>query len=190
MIRSDQILDTVGMIQKENLDVRAVTLGLDLLDCRGSSVHDTCARIQAKIRKFGSSLVPTCNALAEKYGIPVTNKRMAITPIATVCAGFDKSGFIAVAEALDDAATEIGIDFIGGFSANVEKGLTPADLALIAALPEAMLKTKRVCASINVGSTRYGINMDAIALLGKTVKELAEINLEDHHILDFVDQRR
>ncbi|MFN8440610.1 MAG: PFL family protein [Caldilineaceae bacterium] len=178
MIQSDQILDTVGMIQKEKLDVRAVTLGLDLLDCRGSSVHDTCARIQAKIRKFGASLVPTCNAIAEKYGIPVTNKRMAITPIATVCGGFDKAGFIAVAQALDDAATEIGIDFIGGFSASVEKGLTPADRALIASLPEAMVSTKRVCASINVGSTRYGINMDAIALLGKTVKDLAEISAD------------
>ncbi len=178
MIRSDQILDTVGMIQKENLDVRAVTLGLDLLDCRGASVHDTCARIQAKIRKFGASLVPTCNAIAEKYGIAITNKRMAITPIATVCAGFDKAGFIAVAHALDDAAAEIGIDFIGGFSAQVDKGMTPADRALIAALPEAMASTQKVCASINVGSTRYGINMDAVALLGQTIKDLAEISAE------------
>ncbi|CAN5477826.1 PFL family protein [soil metagenome] len=174
MIRSDQILDTVAMIQKENLDVRAVTLGLDLLDCRGASVHETCSRIQAKIRRFGAGLVPTCQALAEKYGIPVINKRMAVTPIAHVCAGFDRAGFIAVAHALDDAASEIGIDFIGGFSANVEGGLTPASRALIAAMPAALVATQKVCASINVGSTRYGINMDAIVLLGQTIKALAE----------------
>jgi uncharacterized protein (UPF0210 family) len=174
MIRSDQILDTVGMIQKENLDVRAVTLGLDLLDCRGASVHETCSRIQAKIRRFGAGLVPTCQALAEKYGIPVINKRMAVTPIAHVCAGFDRAGFIAVAHALNDVAAEIGIDIIGGFSANVESGLTPASRALIAALPTALAVTQKVCASINVGSTRYGINMDAIALLGQTIKALAE----------------
>lgn len=174
MIRSDQILDTVGMIQKENLDVRAVTLGLDLLDCHGASVHDTCQRIQAKIRRFGAGLVPTCNAVAEKYGIPIINKRLAITPIAHVCAGFDRAGFVAVAHALDDAASAIGIDIIGGFSANVEKGLTPTDHALIAAIPEALARTRKVCSSINVGSTRYGINMDAIALLGRTVKDLAE----------------
>ena len=96
MIRSDQILETVGMIQKEKLDVRAVTLGLDLLDCHGASVHDTCTRIQAKVRRFGAGLLPTCNALTEKYGIPVVNKRMAITPIAHVCAGFDERGLVAV----------------------------------------------------------------------------------------------
>ncbi|MCX6043496.1 MAG: PFL family protein [Chloroflexi bacterium] len=174
MIRSDQILDTVAMIQKENLDVRAVTLGLDLLDCRGATVHETCSRIQAKIRRFGAGLVPTCQALAEKYCIPVINKRMAVTPIAHVCAGFDRAGFIAVAHALNDAASEIGIDFIGGFSANVEGGLTPASRALIAAMPTALVATQKVCASINVGSTRYGINMDAIVLLGQTIKALAE----------------
>ena len=174
MIRSDQILETVGMIQKEKLDVRAVTLGLDLLDCHGASVHDTCTRIQAKVRRFGAGLLPTCNALTEKYGIPVVNKRMAITPIAHVCAGFDERGLVAVCQALDAVANEIGIDFIGGFSTNVEQGATPTDRALIRALPEALALTHKVCASINVGSTRYGINMDAIAELGQTVKALAE----------------
>jgi uncharacterized protein len=178
MIRSDQILDTVGMIEKENLDVRAITLGLDLLDCRGNSVHETCSRIQSKIRRFGANLVPTCDALAEKYGVPVINKRMSITPIAHVCAGFDRAGFIAVAHALDDAAAAIGIDFIGGFSANVEGGLTPASRALIASLPTALAETQKVCASINVGSTRYGINMDAIVLLGQTIKDLAEVSAD------------
>ncbi|MEM7125405.1 MAG: PFL family protein [Chloroflexota bacterium] len=173
MIRSDQILETVGMIQKEKLDVRAVTLGLDLMDCRGSNVHDTCTRIQAKIRRFGAGLVPTCNALTELYGLPIVNKRMAITPIAHVCAGFNHDGFIAVAQALDATAAEIGIDFIGGFSANVEQGATPTDLVLINALPDALATTDQVCGSINVGSTRYGLNMDAVARLGGTVKELA-----------------
>jgi uncharacterized protein (UPF0210 family) len=174
MIQSNQILDTVDMIQKENLDVRAVTLGLDLLDCRGASVHETCRRIQAKIRRFGAGLVPACQDLAEKYGVPVINKRVAVTPIAHVCAGFDRAGFVAVAHALNDVAAEIGIDIIGGFSANVESGLTPAGRALIAALPTALAETQKVCASINVGSTRYGINMDAIALLGQTIKDLAQ----------------
>ncbi len=173
-MRSDQILDTVEMIEKEKLDVRAVTLGLDLLDCRAATVHETCRRIQAKIRRFGAGLVPTCNDVAERNGIPVTNKRIAITPIAHVCAGFDQAGFVAVAQALDDVASEIGIDFVGGFSANAESGLTPASRALIAALPAALAKTQKVCASINVGSTRAGINMDAVVLLGQTIKDLAE----------------
>jgi uncharacterized protein (UPF0210 family) len=173
-MRSDQILDTVEMIQKEMLDVRTVTLGLDLLDCRVASVHETCRRIQTKIRRFGAGLAATCNNIGEQYGIPVTNKRVAVTPIAHVCAGFDRGGFVAVAQALDEVAAEIGIDFVGGFSANVESGLTPASRTLIDALPLALTQTQKVCASINVGSTRAGINMDAVALLGQTVKALAE----------------
>jgi len=174
MIRSDQILDTVDMIQKENLDVRAVTMGIDLLDCRDSTVAQTCANIQAKIKQYAAKLVPTCNAVGDKYGIPVVNKRLAVTPMAYVGAGFAQADFIKLAQALDEIATEVGVDFIGGFSANVENGMTAADRALIDAIPEALSVTERVCGSVNVGSTHHGINMDAVILLGRVIKALAQ----------------
>jgi hypothetical protein len=174
MIRSDQILDTVTMIQKENLDVRAVTMGIDLLDCRSESVDDTCRWIEAKIKRYAGQLVATCNTIGEKYGLPVVNKRIAVTPISHVGAGFERQDFVQLAQTLDRVATEVGVDFLGGFSANVENGMSQADRALIAAIPEALTVTNRVCASINVGSTRYGINMDAVAMLGQTIKDLAE----------------
>jgi uncharacterized protein (UPF0210 family) len=174
MIRSDQILNTVSMIQKENLDVRAVTMGISLLDCHSTDISETCARIRAKIRHHAASLVATCDAVGTQYAIPVVNKRLAVTPIADVGAGFDGSGFCRLARTLDDAATEAGIDLIGGFSANVEGGTSRADHELICSIPEALSTTEKVCASVNVGSTRYGINMDAVALLGHTIKALAE----------------
>ncbi len=174
MIRSDQILNTVSMIQKENLDVRAVTLGINLLDCHSADVDETCARIRAKIKRYAADLVVTCDAVGEKYAIPVVNKRIAVTPIADVGAGFERADFVRLAQALDAAATEVGCDLIGGFSANVEKGIGPSEHELIAAIPEALSVTQRVCSSVNVGSTRYGINVDAVVLLGQTVKALAE----------------
>ncbi len=180
MIRSDQILNTVDMIQKEHLDVRAVTMGIDLLDCRGDDVAATCERIKAKIEKFAARLVPTCNAVAEKYGIPVVNKRLAVTPIASVGAGFNRDDFVALACALDEVAAQVGVDFVGGFSANVENGLSRADRELIAAIPEALAITQKVCASVNTGSTRYGVNMDAVVLLGQTIKALAEKSKARH----------
>ena len=174
MIRSDQILNTVDMIQKENLDVRAVTLGIDLLDCRGDDVTETCRRIKAKIERYAARLVPVCEAVSERYGVPVVNKRLAVTPIASVGAGFDRPDFVRLAAALDEAAFAVKVDFIGGFSANVENGMSQADRALIAAIPAALSGTAKVCASVNVGSTRHGINMDAVILLGQTVKAVAE----------------
>jgi uncharacterized protein (UPF0210 family) len=174
MIRSDQILNTVSMIQKENLDVRAVTLGINLLDCRSTDIDETCTRIKAKIERYAANLVTTCDAIGEKYAIPVVNKRIAVTPMADVGSGLGRADFVRLAEALDAAATEVGCDLIGGFSANVEKGISPSEHELIAAIPEALSVTERVCGSVNVGSTRYGINMDAVVLLGQTVKDLAE----------------
>lgn len=176
MIRSDQILNTVSMIQKENLDVRAVTMGIDLLDCRSEAVAETCRKIKAKIKRHAARLVPACEAISEKYGIPVVNKRLAVTPIAHVGAGFDRTDFVQIAQTLDEVVTEVGIDLLGGFSANVENGMSEADRELIAAIPEALTLTQKVCASINAGSTRYGVNMDAVALLGRTVKDLAELS--------------
>lgn len=174
MMRSEDILATVDMIQKENLDVRTVTLGIDLLDCRTGEVDGTCAAIREKVLRYAGELVPVCNALSETYGIPVVNKRLAVTPVAYVGAGFDRAGFCRLAEALDSAADAVGIDFIGGFSANVENGMTEAGRTLIAAIPEALTGTRKVCASVNVGSTRHGVNMDAVVLLGHTIKDAAE----------------
>ncbi len=173
MLNSGEILNTVEMIQKENLDVRAVTMGISLLDCRRETVAASCQAIKAKIHKFAGNLVAVCEEVSTEYGIPVVNKRIAVTPVAHIGAGFDAAGFVEIAKALDEASSEVGVDFLGGFSADVANGMTPGDRELIAAIPPALNGTQKVCASVNVGSTRYGINMDAIALLGQTVKDLA-----------------
>jgi uncharacterized protein (UPF0210 family) len=174
MIQPDEFLETVDMIQKENLDVRTVTMGINLLDCHRESVKDTCNAIQNKIKKYAAHLVETCDNVSSEYSIKVVNKRIAVTPIANVGAGFDASGFVQIAHALDDAASSVGVDLLGGFSADVANGTSGGDLALIASIPQALTETKKVCSSINVGTTRYGINMDAVVLLGKTVKALAD----------------
>lgn len=174
MLRSDQLLKTVDMIQKENLDVRAVTMGISLLDCHRADVARTCEAIKSKIMHHAEKLVETCEFVGRKYAIPVVNKRISVTPIAHVGAGFDAAGFVEIAKALDEAAGAVGIDFLGGFSADVANGMTHGDRELIAAIPDALTATQKVCASVNVGSTRYGINMDAVVLIGQTVKALAE----------------
>ncbi len=180
MIRSDQILKTVEMIQKENLDVRAVTMGISLLDCRAGDVATTARNIEEKIKRMAGTFVETCNRIGTKYGVPVVNKRISVTPMAYVGAGFSPDGFVLLAKALDQAASAVGIDIIGGFSANVEKGIGLGDRSLIAAVPEALATTGKVCSSINAGSTRHGLNMDAVALLGQTVKDLAEASADSN----------
>ncbi|MDO9041275.1 MAG: PFL family protein [Desulfocapsaceae bacterium] len=178
MLRSDHILATVEMIQKENLDVRAVTMGINLLDCRGGDVRETCRRVEEKIGTVAAHFVTTCDQVSQKYGIPVVNKRISVTPIAFVGAGFDRHGFVELALALDRAATAVGVDILGGFSAQVEKGMTATDREYIASIPEALARTEKICASINIASSQKGINMDALALIGQTVKDLAEITKE------------
>lgn len=180
MLRSDHILATVEMIQKENLDVRAVTMGINLLDCRGGDVQETCRRVEEKIGTVAARFVETCNKVSQKYGIPVVNKRISVTPIAFVGAGFDRHGFVELALALDRAATAAGVDILGGFSAQVEKGMTATDREYIASIPEALARTTKLCASINIASSQKGINMDALALIGQTVKDLAEITREQN----------
>ncbi|MCE1254785.1 MAG: PFL family protein [Anaerolineae bacterium] len=174
MIQSDEILNTVDMIQKEKLDVRAVTMGISLLDCRHESVKQTCQAIKDKIQRYAGNLVNTCESISAEYAIPVVNKRIAVTPVAHIGAGFDAAAFVEIACALDDAAGSVGIDILGGFSADVANGLNIGDVELIKSIPDALTATKKVCSSINVGSTRYGINMDAIVTMGHTVKDLAE----------------
>ncbi|HBM17400.1 MAG TPA: hypothetical protein DD381_13820 [Lentisphaeria bacterium] len=173
MLRPDLILDTIQMISQENLDVRAITMGIDLMDCKSDTVNKTCSNIIAKIKNYAKNLVHACDEVAEKYSIPVVNKRISVTPISHIGAGFDSKGFVELAIAMDTAAEIVGIDLIGGFSANVEKGISNADMALFESLPAALSKTKKVNSSINAGSTRYGINMDAVKILGHKIKEIA-----------------
>lgn len=174
MLRSDQILATVEMIQKENLDVRTVTMGINILDCRTGDVQSTCARIEQRIQELAGNFVPTCDSISKKLGIPVVNKRISVTPIAFVGAGFDRHGFVELAKCLDRAATAVGVDILGGFSAQVEKGMTATDREYIASIPEALAQTEKVCASINIATSQKGINMDALVIIGRTIKELAE----------------
>jgi uncharacterized protein (UPF0210 family) len=174
-----EIVETIRMVQMEKLDIRTITMGISLRDCVSESHARLAARIYEKVCRKGAALVATGEAIAREYGIPVTNTRVSVTPVAIVGEGVgDASGgdaMLGVADALDRAAREIGVNFIGGFSALVHKGFTPGDLALIEAIPEALSRTERVCASVNIGSTKSGINMDAVAMMGRVILEAANL---------------
>ena len=174
MIRSDQILNTVSMIQNDNLDVRTITMGINLLDCRHNDIDVCCRKIVTKIEKYAGALVDTCEAVSTEFGVPIVNKRIAVSPAADVAAGHDPAGFVAVAKAMDQAARSVKVDFIGGYSAQVQKGASAADEILIETLPDAMMATQKVCASINVATSRAGINMNMIGRLGHILKDMAE----------------
>ena len=173
MIRSDQILKTVSMIQKEHLDLRTITMGINLLDCRCGNVGKTCLAVERKIKNYARNLVKISNEVGEEYGIPVVNKRISITPLAHVCAGFNSKGYVAVAKSIDRAADDVGVDFVGGYSCNVEKGMSKADEILIESIPEAMFSTKKICSSVNVAGTKSGVNMNAVRIIGEVIKSLA-----------------
>jgi len=174
MMRSDQIINTIDMVQRENLDVRTITMGINLLDCRHNDIDVMCSRVVSKIERLAGNLVDACEQIVTKYGVPIVNKRLAVSPAADVAAGHGPEGFIALAKAMDQAAHSVNVDFIGGYSAQVQKGASAADDILIDTLPEALLSTEKVCASINVGSSRAGINMNAVKRLGQILKTLAE----------------
>ncbi|MBO5657848.1 MAG: PFL family protein [Duodenibacillus sp.] len=169
-----EVLSTINMLQSEHLDVRTVTLGINLFDCASHDFDTFEIKVRSKIQKYARRLVETCDAVGDRYGIPVVNKRISVSPIGTVGACFTRDQMVRACKVLDDAAKEVGVDFIGGFGALVEKGMTPGERNLIASLPEALATTDRICSSINVGSTKAGINMDAVSLMGKTIKEVAE----------------
>jgi len=173
MFTDSEILSVVEMLKNENLDVRTVTLGLNLLDCASDDIGRFSQNIYTRITTTARDLVRTCDEVGDKYGIPVVNKRISVSPMAVAGAPFNAKQMLAVAKALNEAATDTGVDFIGGFSALVEKGMAKGDRALIDALPQALTDTQRVCASVNVASTRAGINMDAVLLMGKKIKEAA-----------------
>ncbi len=169
-----EILETIKMVDTQNLDVRTVTMGISLLDCIEKDANKTADNIYNKIVKYGSELVEVANRVSKKFGVPIVNKRVSVTPIAIIGNATDATDYTIFAKALDKAAKKIGIDFIGGFSALVEKGYTKGDKYLIESIPKALKETDRVCSSVNVGSTKAGINLDAIKLMGQTVKKLAE----------------
>ena len=175
MINISEVIETNRMILEENLDVRTITMGISLLDCADASVKKTCDNIYAKLMRLAKDLVKTGNDIGREFGVPVVNKRVSITPAAIVGSACCKkpSDFVKIAKTLDRAAKKLGINFIGGYSAIVSKGMTPADELLIRSIPEAMASTERVCSSVNVGSTKTGIDMDAVRLMGEIVKETA-----------------
>ncbi|MCL5405944.1 MAG: PFL family protein [Deltaproteobacteria bacterium] len=175
MLTHHEVLSTLEMLRNEHLDVRTVTLGISLLDCASDEPARFIDRAISKIGAVGHNLVKVCDEVAIRYGIPIVNKRIAVSPIAVAACSCGPARMVEVARALDRAANEVGIDFIGGFSALVEKGFTKGDLALIEAIPEALAATEHVCSSINVASTRAGINMDAVYLMGKTISRAAEL---------------
>ena len=164
-----EIMETIRMVQEENLDIRTITLGLSLRDCAGSDPAQVAGRIYDKVCRRAAPLVPTAQRLERTYGIPIINKRVAVTPVALVGEGMDAEGYVGLGAALDRAARETGIDFLGGFSALVQKGATRGDEALIAAIPATLSSTERLCSSVNVASTKAGINMDAVWTMSRTI---------------------
>lgn len=174
MLSEREVTSTLNMLRNEHLDVRTVTLGVSLFDCASHDLDLFIDNVRDKIRRHAAQLVAVCDEVGDKYGIPVVNKRISVSPIAAVGAPFDSRGMVRVCQALDAAAKDAGVDFLGGFSALVEKGLARGDRALIEALPDALAKTDRVCASINVASSRSGINMDAVALMGHMLLKVSE----------------
>lgn len=180
MISINEVIETNKMISDMNLDVRTITMGISLLDCVGTDVDDTCTKIYNKITTYAKDLVSTGQEISRRYGIPIVNKRVSVTPIALVGGSVCKTtgDFVKIAKALDRAADTIGVNFIGGYSALVNKGMTPADELLIRSIPEALSSTGKVCSSINVGSTKTGIDMDAVKLLGEMIRDTAELTKE------------
>lgn len=173
MLSEREVISTLNMLRTEHLDVRTVTLGVSLFDCVSHDIDLFIANVKDKILRHAAQLVRVCDEVGDKYGIPVVNKRISVSPIAVVAAPFGSAGMVRVCRALDDCAKEAGVDFLGGFSALVEKGFANGDRALIEALPEALTTTDRICSSINVASSRSGINMDAVALMGEQILKVA-----------------
>ena len=161
------------MLRSEHLDVRTVTMGISLFDCAAPDFDTFAYKVRSKILRNAEKLVETCDIVGDRYGIPVVNKRISVSPMATVCAGFTRDQMVEACRVLDDCAKDVGVDFIGGFGALVEKGMTPGERNLIDALPEALATTDRICSSINVGSTKAGINMDAVKLMGERILDVA-----------------
>lgn len=181
MLTNDEILETINMINKENLDIRTITMGISLIDCMDSDIDKSCKKVYDKIYNKASRLVDVGSYLQKTYGIPIINKRVSVTPIAMLV-GASGGDPIKYAKTLDKVGKDIGIDFIGGYSALVQKGFSAGDLELINSIPEALAKTDIVCSSVNVGSTKAGINMDAVKLMGQVVYDAAYLTKDKNCI--------
>lgn len=181
MLNMFEVIETNNMIEQEKLDVRTITMGISLLDCCDDNLDALNEKIYRKITTKAKELVTTGDAIARDFGVPIVNKRISVTPIALVGGSACKtpSDFVTLAKTLDRAAREVGVNFIGGYSALVSKGMTDAEENLIRSIPEALAGTERVCSSVNVGSTKTGLNMDAVRLMGEIIKETAEATKED-----------
>ena len=180
MINIHEVLETNNMIEHANFDVRTITIGISLLDCADRDVEVTCSKIREKILKVAGKLKKTAEDISTEFGVPIVNKRISITPISLVGAACCKTSadYVKIAKTLDSVAAEVGVNFLGGYSAIVSKGMTESDRLLIESIPEALACTERICSSVNVGSTKTGINMDAVRLMGETIKKAAEMTAE------------
>ena len=179
MLNQKDILETQAMIEKQHLDIRTITMGISLLDCCDPDLRKCCDKIYKKITRLAKNLVSVGNDIEAEFGIPIVNKRISVTPIALVAGLCDAESYMEIAKTLDAAAKTCGVNFIGGFSALVQKGATTGDWKLIRSIPEAMAATERVCASVNIGSTKAGLNMDAVAEMGRIIKRTAELTAGD-----------
>ncbi|MBQ9520456.1 MAG: PFL family protein [Acholeplasmatales bacterium] len=179
MLNDKEILETIKMIQEQNLDVRTITMGISLIDCMDTDIDKSCEKVYNKIYNYAKDLVKTGEAISKKYGIPIINKRVSVTPISMLL-GVSGGDPIKYAKTLDKVAKDIGINFIGGYSALVQKGFAPGDRELIESIPEALAQTERVCSSVNIGSTRAGINLDAVKIMGQKVRMAAELTKDNN----------
>lgn len=181
MLNMFEVIETNNMIEQEKLDVRTITMGISLLDCCDNNLEALNQKIYNKIYGKAKDLVSTGDAIARDFGVPIVNKRISVTPIALVggCACKSPEDFVSIARTLDKVAKDVGVNFIGGYSALVSKGMTPAEENLIRSIPQALASTERVCSSVNVGSTKTGLNMDAVRLMGEIIKETAMATKED-----------
>ena len=171
-----QVTETIAMIEEQNFDVRTITMGISLLDCVDPDINKAADKIYKKVVEKAGSLVAVGDEIAAELGIPIVNKRVSVTPISIIGAATDATDYLPLAHALDKAANDIGIDFIGGFSALVQKGYQKGDKVLINSIPRALAETSKVCSSVNIGSTKSGINMTAVADMGRIIKETAELS--------------
>lgn len=177
MINTQDILETINMIRAENLDIRTITMGISLLSCADSDIHTSCDKIYEKICRQAEHLVKTGENIEKEYGIPIIHKRISVTPIAMLAAASGGDPVL-YAKTLEKAAQTVGVNFIGGYSALVQKGFAAGDEALIQSIPEALAETEHICSSVNIGSTKAGINMDAVATMGQIVRKAAEITAD------------
>lgn len=178
MERKENILETIQMISEDKLDIRTVTMGISLLDCADSDGEKAREKIYNKITHYAKDLVTVAREIEQELGVPIVNKRISVTPIALIAGASSDKNYVAFAKTLDAAAKKVGVDFIGGFSALVEKGYTKGDRILIESIPHALSETELVCASVNIGSTKAGINMDAVAQMGQVMKQTAELTAD------------